>query len=162
MSDDDSDKGGGNEEESENERLDRELIELLNELRVALPGVQVIFAFLLTVPFSQRFEALSDIRRDAYFGTFVCASLASILLIAPSAQHRLLWRKYDKEELLKRANRLAIAGLALLALAIVGATFLVTDLVFETEAAAGVAAGIAGVATWFWYVVPLWRRIQQQ
>ena len=147
------------DDEDENERLDRELIELLNELRVALPGVQVIFAFLLTVPFTQRFEALSDVRRDTFFATFVCTAASSILLIAPSAQHRILWRQYDKKKLLERSNAMAIAGLAFLALAIAGASFLVTDLVFGTPAAAAVAAVIAGATAVFWYVVPIWRRL---
>jgi hypothetical protein len=151
----------GEEGETEKERLDRELIELLNELRVALPGVQVIFAFLLTVPFTQRFDALTALRRDTYFATFVCTTLSSILLIAPSAQHRLLFRKFDKEALVKRASALAIAGLTFLALSIVGAVFLITHMVFDTAAAAGAAAGIAAVTAFQWYLVPLYRRMRR-
>jgi len=147
--------------EDDKARLDRELIELLNELRVALPGVQVIFAFLLTVPFSQRFASISDLRRDAFFATFVCTAAASVLLIAPSAQHRLLWRQYDKQKLLERANAMAIAGLAFLALAISGATFLVTDIVFGTAEASAVTAGVAGGIAVFWYIVPLRRRLRR-
>ena len=165
MSDDpqppDGESPEGDEGESNKERLDRELIELLNELRVALPGVQVIFAFLLTVPFTQRFEALTPFRRDTYFATFVCTALSSVLLIAPSAQHRLLFRQFDKERLLRRANVLAILGLAFLALSIVGAIFLITHMVFDTAAAAGAAAGIAGVTALNWYVVPLYRRLRR-
>src|SRR3954454_6036268 len=147
-------------EEDRKERVDRELIELLNELRIALPGVQVMFAFLLTVPFTQRFAQLEDMQRDAYFTTFVCTALATVLLIAPSAQHRLLFRHRQKEELLMRANRLAIAGLTMLALAIAGTVFLITDLVFDAAGAAGAGAGIAGVIAWYWYVVPLRKRAQ--
>ncbi len=152
----------GQEGESSRERLDRELIELLNELRVALPGVQVIFAFLLTVPFTQRFEALTALRRDAYFATFVCTALSSILLIAPSAQHRLLFRQFDKDALIKRATALAIAGLTFLALSIVGAVFLITDMVFDAASAAGAGAGIAAVIAFQWYLVPLYRRLRRR
>src|SRR5512132_3521469 len=86
--------------ESKEERQDRELIELLNELRVALPGVQVLFAFLLGVPFTQRFGQMSELQKDVYFVTFLCAAASTALLIAPSAYHRLEWRQGDKEHLL--------------------------------------------------------------
>src|SRR5437764_5244862 len=92
------------EGETRHERIDRELIELLNELRVALPGVQVLFAFLLTVPFTQRFGHTTAIERDIYFVTLILAALSCVLLIAPSSQHRLLFRKRDKEALLLRSN----------------------------------------------------------
>ena len=126
--------------ESKEERLDRELIELLNELRVALPGVQVLFAFLLGVPFTQRFSEVSDLQRDVYFLTFLCAAIATALLIAPSAYHRLTWRRGDKEHLLRISNRLAISGTVLLALAISGSVFVVTDMLFE-QASAAIVAG---------------------
>ena len=122
--------------ESKDERLDRELIEFLNELRVALPGVQVLFAFLLGVPFTQRFGEVSDLQRDVYFLTFLCTAVATALLIAPSAHHRLEWRQGDKEHLLVVSNRLAIAGTAILALAISGTVFVVTDLLFNEASAA--------------------------
>ena len=114
-----------------------------------------MFAFLLTVPFTQRFEQLQDLRRDAYFATFVCTALATVMLIAPSAQHRLLFRYRAKEQLLMRANRYAVVGLTLLALAVAGTVFLISDLLFHVAAAGAAAAGIAGVVAWFWYVVPL-------
>src|SRR6185503_19407484 len=114
--------------ESKDERLDRELIEFLNELRVALPGVQVLFAFLLGVPFTQRFSQVSDLQKDVYFVTFLCAATATALLIAPSAYHRLEWRQGDKEHLLVVSNRLAIAGTTFLALSISGTVFVVTDM----------------------------------
>src|SRR5439155_11631413 len=110
------------------------------------------------VPFTQRFGQLQDLRRDAYFATFVCTALATVLLIAPSAQHRLLFRHRQKEQLLMRANRLAISGLTMLALATAGTVFLITDLLFHAGAAAGAGAGIAGVIAWYWYVVPLRKR----
>jgi hypothetical protein len=145
-------------DESKEEQLDRELIELLNELRVALPGVQVLFAFLLGVPFTQRFGQVTDLQKDVYFLTFLCAAIATGLLIAPSAYHRLEWRLGDKEHLLVVSNRLAISGTVFLALAISGAVFVVTDLLFDAPSAAVVAALIAAFFGWFWYGLPLLRR----
>jgi hypothetical protein len=143
--------------ESKQERLDRELIELLNELRVALPGVQVLFAFLLIVPFSQRYEALTNLQKDVYFGTFLCTAAATAFLIAPTAQHRLRWRDYDKEHLLVLGNYQAIAGTVLLALAMSGTVFLVTDVLFNVTSAA-VATGLtAALFTWLWFGWPLVR-----
>jgi predicted membrane channel-forming protein YqfA (hemolysin III family) len=142
----------------EGSRLDRELIELLNELRVVLPGVQVLFAFLLIVPFSSRWERVTDTQRDVFFAAFICATLASILLIAPSTYHRLRWRARDKEQMLRTANWLAIAGTVFLALGMIGTVFLITDVLFEAPAASGVTAGIAGAFAWFWYGLPLVRR----
>jgi len=122
--------------ESKEERLDRELIELLNELRVALPGVQVLFAFLLGVPFTQRFEQVTELQKDVYFLTFLCAAVATALLIAPSAYHRLEWRRGDKEHLLVVSNRLALSGTVFLALAISGSVFVVTEMLFDAPSAA--------------------------
>jgi hypothetical protein len=148
------------DQEDKDERLDRELIELLNELRVVLPGVQVLFAFLLGVPFTQRFGQTTELQRDVYFLTFICTAAATALLIAPSAYHRLNWRQADKEHLLVVSNRLAIAGTAFLALSIAGTVFVVTDLLFEAARAALVAAGTAAFFGWFWYALPLLRRAQ--
>ena len=145
--------------ESKEERLDRELIELLNELRVALPGVQVLFAFLLGVPFTQRFAQVTDLQKDVYFVTFLCAAVATALLIAPSAYHRLEWRRGDKEHLLVVSNRLAIAGTAFLALSISGTVFVVTDLLFNKTSAAVMAGLTAAFFGWFWYAMPLLRRL---
>jgi predicted membrane channel-forming protein YqfA (hemolysin III family) len=141
-------------------RLDRELIELLNELRVALPGVQVLFAFLLAVPFTQRFEDLTSVQRDVFFAVFLSTAIATALLIAPSAYHRLRWRERDKEQMLRTSNRLAIAGTAFLAAAIVGVVYLVTDLLFGLTASllATIAAGV--MFAWFWYGLPLVRRLR--
>ena len=145
-------------EESRDDKLDRELIELLNELRVALPGVQILFAFLLTVPFTQRFGEATDLQKDVYFFTFLCAAASTALLIAPSAYHRLTWRQHDKEHLLTVSNRLVIAGMGLLAIAIASAVFVVTDLLFDVTAAALVAGATAAFYALFWYVLPLLRR----
>jgi hypothetical protein len=145
--------------ESKQERLDRELIELMNELRVALPGVQVLFAFLLGVPFTQRFAQVTELQKDVYFLTFLCAAAATALLIAPSAYHRMEWRQGDKEHLLVVSNRLAIAGTAFLGLAITGTVFVVTDVLFESTSAAILAVGTAAFFGWFWYAMPLLRRL---
>jgi predicted membrane channel-forming protein YqfA (hemolysin III family) len=149
-------------EESKDERLDRELIEFLNELRVVLPGVQVLFAFLLTVPFANRFTAITDLQRQVFFVVFLCTTAATALLIAPSAYHRLRWREYDKEQMLRTSNRLAIAGMVFLSLALVGAAFLVTDLLFHPAAAAVVTAAVAIFFAWFWWVLPLSRKLRDR
>src|SRR3954454_9659686 len=112
------DSRDGEPDEDRMERINRELIELLNELRVALPGVQVLFAFLLAVPFSQQFAKVNDFQRDVYFVTLALAALSSCFLIAPSSQHRLLFRMQDKERLLIRSNRYAVVGLVLLGVAL--------------------------------------------
>jgi Family of unknown function (DUF6328) len=148
-------------DESHEERLNRELIELLNELRVILPGVQVLFAFLLTVPFTNRFSQITESQRQVYFATFLLAAVATGLLIAPSAYHRLRWRQRDKEQLLRTSNRLAIAGMAFLAAALTGVVYLVTDLIFEAAAAVSLVTAAAVLFYfWFWYGLPLMRRIQ--
>jgi prolipoprotein diacylglyceryltransferase len=148
-------------DEDKDERLDRELIELLNELRVALPGVQVLFAFLLGVPFTQRFAQATELQKDAYFFTFICAAAATALLIAPSAYHRLTWRTHDKEHLLRVSNGLAISGTAFLAIAMASTVFVVTDLLFEATAAALTAGATAAFYFWFWYGMPLARRLKE-
>jgi hypothetical protein len=144
--------------EPDKERLDRELIELLNELRVALPGVQVLFAFLLAVPFSQGWEKVTGAERYAFFASIMCATISTVLLIAPTSYHRIRFRQGDKAQMLKTANRLAIAGTVFLALAMTAAVFLVTEVVFDDLAAALVAGGVAGLFGWFWYGLPLSRR----
>lgn len=151
----------GNGEESQKERIDRELLELLNELRVALPGVQVLFAFLLTVPFTQRYGQVTDFQRDVYFGTLLATAVATILLIAPSAQHRLLFRMQEKEKLLWRANQLAIAGLVFLALAMLGVVLLVTDVLFGSAQTIITTVAVAAGFAFFWFGQPLRRRLKK-
>jgi predicted membrane channel-forming protein YqfA (hemolysin III family) len=145
-------------DESRDDRLDRELIELLNELRVALPGVQVLFAFLLAVPFSQRFEQLTAVQEDVFFAAFLCTAVATALLIAPSVYHRLRWRKRDKDQILRTSNRLAIAGTAFLAAAIVAVVYLVTDLIYGAVTSIVVTLAAAAMFGWLWYALPLVRR----
>jgi Family of unknown function (DUF6328) len=144
--------------ETDLERLDRNLVELLQELRVAQTGVQVLFAFLLTVPFSNRFSTLSGFERGAYFAALVCSLLASILLIAPTSFHRLLFRMRQKEYMVEIANRLALAGLAFIAVAMSAVMLLIADVMFG-----GWAIAVVGVLTVcafavLWYVLPLRRR----
>jgi predicted membrane channel-forming protein YqfA (hemolysin III family) len=149
-------------EEDNQERLDRELIEFLNELRVVLPGVQVLFAFLLTVPFTNQFSRITNEQRQVFFATFLCTTVATALLIAPSAYHRLRWREYDKERMLQTSNRLSIAGMIFLSFALVGATFLVSDVLFHATAAAVVTAAVAGLFAWFWWGLPLTRKLRDR
>ena len=137
-------------------------MELLNELRVALPGVQFLFAFLLVVPFQQQSTQLTDFQRDVYFATLLAAALATGLLIAPAAQHRVLFRQQDKEALLRRSNRSAFLGLVVLALAIAGAVLLVTDVVFDLTLAWITAVVVAVLLAWWWILFPLWQRAHNQ
>jgi hypothetical protein len=144
-------------DESKDERLDRELIELLNELRVALPGVQVLFAFLLVLPFQQRFEQLSELDRDVYFVAFMTAMVATALLIAPSVFHRIRFRDTDKEWLIQMSNRLALAGTFFIAVAMVCTVFVITDVLFGGWQAALATAGSAVAFGGFWYGIALFR-----
>ncbi|MFI5049411.1 MAG: DUF6328 family protein [Gaiellales bacterium] len=147
-------------DETPNERHDRQLVELLNELRVALPGVQMLFGFLLAVPFSQRFTAISDGQRWLYYATFVATACASVCLIAPTSFHRIVWRRGAKRQLVHIASGLTIVGTVFLAAAIIGSVGLVTSLVFGTSPAA-LAAGLAsGVLVAMWYAGPLAIRLR--
>jgi hypothetical protein len=144
--------------ETELERCDRHLAELMQEVRVAQTGVQVLFGFLLTVPFTARFGALAHQERVLYFTTLAAAGAAAMLLIAPGAQHRVLFRCGDKEHIVRMANRYAIAGFGCVALAMVGAVLFVADVVLTSPAATIAAAIAAGGALWSWYLQPLRRR----
>jgi hypothetical protein len=147
-------------DETEEERLDRNLGELLQELRVALPGVQVLFAFLLAVPFQQGFEEVTSFQKDVYFATLILTAISATMLISPSAYHRITFRYQQKRRLVYYSNRFAIIGLALLALAMTGAILLITDVLFST-AAAIVTAGLSlSVFGFFWFAMPLRRRLK--
>ena len=145
-------------EETELERIDRNLNELLSELRVALPGVQVLFAFLLVAPFNQRFAKTTDFERGLYFAALLSTALASILLIAPTVIHRLEFRHGDKAYVVRAGNRLTIAGLIVLAVAMTCAITLVTGFLFGTAAAVATAAVAVFAFAMIWFVLPLWRR----
>jgi len=144
--------------ETPHERTDRHLAELLQEVRVAQTGVQVLFGFLLTVPFTARFDDLAPAERHLYLATLCVAGLAAMLLIAPSAQHRVLWRCNDKEYVVRMANRYALAGLAAVAVAMVGALLLVSIVLLHSPIAAVIAVVAAAGALWSWYLQPLRRR----
>jgi Family of unknown function (DUF6328) len=141
--------------EDRQERTARELIELLNELRVILPGVQVLFAFLLMVPFTQRFPDLDDLETGVFFMTLLCTAVATALLIAPSAHHRILWRRGVREQRLVVGNMLTIAGLIFLLPAIVGVVFVITAFLFGLAAAIIVTGLLALFFALLWFILPL-------
>src|ERR1700749_4149933 len=148
-------------DETESERLDRNLGELLQELRVALPGVQVLFAFLLAVPFQQNFTKISEFEKRVYFATLLLTALSAALLIAPSAYHRITFRYQQKGRLVFIANRLTILGLGVLALAMTCAIMLVTNVLFGTVATTGATpALVLGMFVVLWAVLPLKRRLK--
>ena len=144
--------------ETEKERLDRNLMELLGELRVALPGVQVLFAFLLAVPFQARFADVTDFQRNVYFATLCFALVASACLISPTAFHRITFRHQQKRVMLPLANRLAIVGLAALALAMTGVMLLIADFIFGTTAAIVVTVLAVVLLGLLWGVLPMRHR----
>ena len=147
--------------ETEKERLDRNLIELLNELRVALPGVQVLFAFLLTVPFTQRFTTLTTTQETIFYGTLLSTAAATVLLIAPSAHHRINFRQREKAYIVFLANKLTIVGLGFLALAMSGVIFLITDILYGTTATIiATVVTVLAFAT-MWYALPIARRMRR-
>ena len=154
--------GNGGGDETRDERINRELIELLNELRVGLPGVQFLFAFLLVVPFQQAFGSATEFQRGVYFVALAACAVASALLIAPAAQHRVLFRQHDKERLLTRSSRSAFAGLVVLAVAIVSAVLLVLDVLFSRTLAWTASGILAAGLTWWWIAVPFWHRAHNE
>jgi len=150
---------GAGRNETELERCDRNLVELLQEVRVVQTGVQVLFAFLLTAPLAARFPQLSDFQELTYFATLLAAGGAAILLIAPTAYHRILFRLGDKQHLVAVANRFTLAGLTCVGLSMVGALLLVTDLLFDDAAIVVGTTALALLAcVSCWCVAPLLRR----
>ena len=151
---------GPDDREREERKRDRQMVELLNELRIALPGVQILFAFMLTVPFSVRFERLTMFQRDVYYVTLIGTVLSATCLIAPSAAHRLRFHQGERAWIVESANALMIGGLAFLALALGGSVLLITDLLFD-----GARVWIYSGAVWLtiallWFVRPLLRHAQ--
>lgn len=144
------------------ERLDRELQELLEEVRVAIPGAEVLFAFLLGIAFTNRFTSVTDLQRHTYFTTLLLTAAATALLIAPTAYHRVHFRNHDKERMLFSVTRMVLTALVLLSLAVTGAVFLVADLVYSGPAPAAIAAATAGWFAWFWFGLPLSRRLTRR
>jgi hypothetical protein len=146
--------------ESEKERLNRNLDQLLQELRVVVPGVQVLFAFLLAVPFSSRFGDVDDFERDVYFVALLLSALSVACLMAPSIQHRILFRHDQKRHLIAVGSKLTIAGMTALALAIVLSLVLVAHFLFG-PGAAWTAGGVAFFAfAVLWYALPVGRRLR--
>jgi O-antigen/teichoic acid export membrane protein len=145
--------------ESVAHRLDRNFSELLQELRVAQTGVQILFAFLLSIAFQQRFKDITEFQRDVYLATLISTSLAGVLFIGPVAMHRAMFRRHLKDELVFYTSRMAAGGLVFLALSILGAMLLIVDVVVGSVVAAAVVAALAFTFGYFWLAVPLlWRR----
>jgi hypothetical protein len=148
------------EERRSKAELDQEWGELVEENRLAMPGTQVLFAFLLVLPFQQRFHELTDRQTYVYFSAFVCAAVAIILLIAPTAAHRILWRHGDKETLLRASTVSAIGATAFLAAGIVSSVYLITDFLFGEPATAIVSSILGGLFITLWYGLPLVQRLR--
>jgi membrane-bound acyltransferase YfiQ involved in biofilm formation len=147
--------------EEEQERLNRQLEELLQELRVAMPGVQVLFGFLLTVPFQQRFQEVTDFQQDVYLGTLIAAAVATACFIAPSAYHRVTFQQGDKPNIIRLGSVQMLAGLLALALAMNGAVLLVCDVLFHATVVALVVAPLAALYLTLWFGIGLYRRTRR-
>jgi hypothetical protein len=147
--------------ETEEQRLDRNLAELLQELRVALPGIQVLFAFLLVVPFQQGWADVTEFEKTVYYVTLLCTAASSVLLIAPTARHRIRFRELDKRWIVETANRLAIAGLAFLGAAMAGVILLISHVVYGDTTTAIATAVVAIVIGWVWFAAPLVRDLRE-
>jgi hypothetical protein len=146
------------DEESRRERVNRELIELLNELRVALPGVQVLFAFLLAVPFANGWSRVTESQKNIFFATLVATAISTACFIVPTAYHRLNFRQREKENILLLSNKFAIAGILFLAISMIGVLMLITDVIYS-EAAALVTGGLAFLMFGgLWLALPMIRR----
>jgi hypothetical protein len=138
-------------------KRDRQMIELLNELRVALPGVQILFAFLLTVPFAQGFRRVTPTQKTLFYAALLATAVSTVLLIAPSATHRLRFHKSDRAYLIETANKYLIAGLVFLAVAIVLALVMITDVLYNGAAVFAFPAAVAVLLLGLWFVRPLVR-----
>jgi membrane-bound acyltransferase YfiQ involved in biofilm formation len=147
--------------EDDQERLNRQMMELLNELRVAMPGVQILFGFLLTVPFQQRFQRVTEFQETVYFVTLVSAAVAAAFLIAPSAYHRMMFQQHDKPNIITIGTGQMLVGLAALALAMNGAVLLVTDVLFEAGTVTITATLLATLYLTLWFGFGLVRRVQK-
>jgi hypothetical protein len=158
----DDGRDGDGRPETPLQRLDRNLEEMTGELRVVVTGVQVLFAFLLIVPFNSGFAGVGPFERAVYFATLLCSTLAAVCTIAPAAYHRLLFRSDDKRHLVLVANRVAIAGLVFLALAMCGALLLVTTKLFGSTTGALTAGSVAVPFVALWFVAPLMRRVEHE
>jgi hypothetical protein len=152
---------GGNVPVGSKEELDKEWIELLNELRVVLPGVQVLFAFLLAAPFSQRFSSVTEVQENAYFLSLLFTTISAGLMTAPTTFHRLRWRHGDKEKMLKIMNPVTIAGGVFLALAMTAAFFVIADVIFGGVLAVVWTTSISLTLFGLWYGLALIRKVDE-
>ena len=143
--------------ETEDERVDRNLQEMLGELRVALPGVQVLFAFLLVVPFNQRFADVTQFQKTVFFVTLLCTTASTVCLITPTAHHRLEFRRQHKGAIVRAGNRIVLLGLLLLAIAMTGAVMFVTDFLYSSTTTVVVAVGAGVLFLLLWYAIPVRR-----
>jgi hypothetical protein len=148
-------------DEAKAEELEREHEELFHELRSLIPGAEVLFAFLLTIAFSNRFAEVTALQERVYFATFLCAGIALVLLLAPAVYHRVRFRQRDKENLMRYANREALAASVFVVLSIGGTVFLITDLLYSAGWASVAAGAVAGLAAALWWVLPLWERVTE-
>jgi amino acid transporter len=149
-------------DETPKERADRELIELLNELRVVLPGTTVLLAFLLAVPFAKGWTRVTDFQRDVFVVAFLSTAVSVALLTAPSSYHRLRFRQGNKERIVKIGNRLSIAGIAASAVSLLAVVVLVMDVVVSRNAAIAAAVGLLVVIVVFWYGLALVAEIRDR
>jgi membrane-bound acyltransferase YfiQ involved in biofilm formation len=147
--------------EEEQERLNRQMTELLNELRVAMPGVQVLFGFLLTVPFQQRFSQVTEFQETVYLVTLIAAATATAFLIAPSAYHRVLFEQHEKPTVIHRGTVQFLVGLVALALAMNGAVLLVTDVVFGTGTVTATVVSLACLYVTLWFGLGIVQRLRK-
>ncbi len=147
--------------EDDTKHLDDEFDELLDEIRVLLPAVAVLFAFLLTLPYSGQFGSIARDEKHVYYTAFLSAALALLLLVTPGAHHRLLWRRHDKERLLQTGNVLAITGSVFLGIAVAAVVYLVTQRLYGSNLTAAATAITVGLVILLWYGIPLTRRLQQ-
>jgi uncharacterized protein DUF6328 len=145
-------------DESRMERLDRNTVELLNELRVASTGIQVLLAFLLVIPFNARFTRLTSFERGLYMGTLICIAIAAVLLIGPSIHHRLLFRQREKPYLVDTGSRLMILASIFLAIGLIGIMLLISEVVIGGAGAIAIGVCAAVVVAGIWFVLPLNRR----
>jgi high-affinity Fe2+/Pb2+ permease len=147
--------------EEEQERLNRQMMELLNELRVAMPGVQILFGFLLTVPFQQRFSQVTDFQQTVYFVSLVMAAVAAALLIAPSAYHRVMFEQQEKPNIIRIGTGELLAEMAALAVAMNGAVLLVTDVLFSAGTVTVTVVLLTTLYLTLWFGFGLVRRVQK-
>ena len=141
-------------------KRDRQMAELLQELRVALPGVQILFAFLLTVPFAQGFQRVTSFQRDLFYATLLATAASTVCLIAPTATHRLRFHQGERAYIIESSNRLLIAGLVFLALAILGAVSLITDYLFDLGTHWYWPLAVALLLVILWFGRPLVRHLR--